>query len=150
LGAYQDVTNVLAFADNEQSKGSHIVDVDGNVLLDMCTTETLPLGHNNDAFIKDLVRNKNMDAFIINGSLDASSRVEDDFAVRAGDALEAVAPRGLPAVTLTGAASAVESAIFAAMGERGADARFSALGFEGSNHGNSLALAQFSHPGMSM
>lgn len=116
----------------------------------MCTTETLPLGHNNDAFIKDLIRNKNMDAFIINGSLDASSRVEDDFAVRAADALDEIAPKGLPAATFTGPNSAVESAIFDAMRVRGADSRFSVLGFEGSNHGNSLALAQFSHPGMSM
>lgn len=107
----------------------------------MCSTETLPLGHNNDAFIKDLVRSKQFDAFIINGNLDASSRVEDDFAIRAGDALDAVAPQGLPSVTFTGPNSAVESAIFAAMSERGADSRFSALGFEGSHHGNSLALA---------
>lgn len=36
------------------------------------------------------------------------------------------------------------------MRERGSDARFSALGFEGSHHGNSLALTQFAHPGMSL
>ena len=36
------------------------------------------------------------------------------------------------------------------MRERGSDARFSALGFEGSNHGNSLALTQFAHPSMSL
>ena len=36
------------------------------------------------------------------------------------------------------------------MRERGSDARFSALGFEGSHHGNSLALAQFAHPSMSL
>lgn len=36
------------------------------------------------------------------------------------------------------------------MSERGADSRFSALGFENSMHGNSLALAQFAHPGMSL
>jgi len=36
------------------------------------------------------------------------------------------------------------------MRERGSDARFTALGFEGSMHGNSLALTQFAHPGMSL
>ena len=58
LNSYQSASLVHTFVDNEQSKGSHVVDVDGNVLLDLCSTETLPLGHNNDAFMKDLVRNK--------------------------------------------------------------------------------------------
>lgn len=141
MGGYQDTSKVHTFAENEQSKGSHIIDVNGNVLLDMCTTETLPLGHNDDAFIGNLTSNKQFDAFVINGGLDASSRVDDDFAMRAGDALDSVAPQGLPSVTFSGPNNAVESAIFAAMGERGADSRFSALGFEGSHHGNSLALA---------
>ena len=43
-------------------------------------------------------------------------------------------------MTFTGANNAVEQAIFAAMRERGADASFTALGFEGSSHGASLAL----------
>ena len=58
LNSYQSASLVHTFVDNEQSKGSHVVDIDGNVLLDLCSTETLPLGHNNDAFMKDLVRNK--------------------------------------------------------------------------------------------
>ena len=137
------------FIDNEQSKGSYVVDVDGNVLLDLCSTETLPLGHNNDAFLKDLTSNKQFDTNVINGNLDAASRVDGDFADRVSDALDSVAPRDLPAVTLTGKGNAVEQAIFAAMRERGDD-RMSALGFEGSFHGNSLALTQFAHPGMSL
>jgi len=95
-------------------------------------------------------RNKSFDANIINGSLDASSHVDGDFADRAGDALDSVAPRGLSNVTFTGPNNAVEQAIFAAMRERGSDARLSALGFEGSHHGNSLVLTQFSHPKMSL
>jgi len=110
-------------------------------MLDLCSTETLPLGHNNDAFIKDILSNKHLDTFIINGNLDASQRADDAFVMKAGDALEAVAPQGLPAVNLTGPNNAVESAIFAAMRTRGGDSRLSALGFEGSHHGNSLALA---------
>ena len=136
--------------DNHQSKGSHVIDVNGNVLLDLCSTETLPLGHNNDAFMKDLIRNSQFDANVINSNLDASSHIDGDFADRASDALDSVAPNGLPNLTFTGPNNAVEQAIFAAMRERGSDERFSALGFEGSHHGNSLALAQFAHPGMSL
>ena len=148
--AYQEASKVHTFIDNEQSKGSFVVDVDGNVLLDLCSTETLPLGHNNEAFLKDLTRNSQFDANVINANLDAGSRVDGDFADRVSDALDSVAPRGLPAITLTGRNNAVEQAIFASMRERGSDARLSALGFEGSFHGNSLALTQFAHPGMSL
>lgn len=106
--AYQEASKVHTFIDNEQSKGSFVVDVDGNVLLDLCSTETLPLGHNNEAFLKDLTRNSTFDANVINGNLDASSRVDGDFADRISDALDSVAPRGLPAITLTGRNNAVE------------------------------------------
>lgn len=137
---YQEASKIHTFIDNKQSKGSHVVDMDGNVLLDLCSTETLPLGHNNDAFIKDLAKNSQFDANIINGSLDATDRVDGDFADRASDELDSIAPRGLPNVTFTGPNSAVEQAILQAMRERGADSRFTALGFEGSHHGNSLVL----------
>ena len=53
-------------------------------------------------------------------------------------------------MTLVSGASAVEEAIFAAMQERGADPSFSAMGFTGSHHGNSLVLTQFAHPKMSL
>lgn len=149
-GAYQDSSRVLTFIDNKQSKGSHVVDVDGNVLLDLCSTETLPLGHNNDAFMKDMVRGSKFDSNIINGSLDAVDRVDSDFADRASDALDSVAPRGLPNVTFTGSSNAVEQAIFQAMRERGSDPRFTALGFEDSYSGNSMVLTQLSQPQMSL
>ena len=61
-----------------------------------------------------------------------------------------LAPKGLSSVTLTGGSNAVEQAIFAAMQERGSDVRLSVMGFNGSNHGNSLALTQFAHPSMSL
>lgn len=108
VGGYQDTSKIHTFAENEQSKGSHIVDVDGNILLDMCSTETLPLGHNSDAFIKNLVSNKEFDAHIINGNLDASQRADDAFVTGAGDVLDSVAPQGLPAVTFAGSNNAVE------------------------------------------
>ena len=136
--------------DNFQSKGSFVTDVNGNVLLDLCSTETLPLGHNRDAFIKSVTSNKAFDVNIINAALDARDRAGSDFADNTSDVLDSLAPRGLPNVTFTGAGNAVEQAIFAAMRERGADARFTALGFEGCNHGTSLALVQFSAPSRSL
>ena len=147
--ARQEASMVHTFLDLEQSKGSHVMDVNGNVLLDLCGTESLPLGHNHDAFITNILKNSQFDVNVINGNLDAADRVDNDFADRAGDALDSIAPTGLPCVTFTGANNAVEQAIFAAMRERGSDARFSALGFEGSNPGNSLVLTQFAHPQMS-
>ena len=96
--------------------------------------------------MKDLLKNKQFDAGVINGNLDASDRVDGNWADSASDALDSVAPSGLPCMTFTGAGEGVEAAIFAAMRERGSDARLSALGFEGSNHG-SLALGQWSSLG---
>ena len=48
--AYTDATDIHSFVDFHQSKGSHVVDVNGNVLLDLCSTESRPLGHNHEAF----------------------------------------------------------------------------------------------------
>ena len=52
LDAYQDASKVHTFANSHQSKGNFVVDADGNILLDLCSTETLPLGHNADVFIQ--------------------------------------------------------------------------------------------------
>ena len=51
VNAYTNASNIHTFIDLHQSRGSHVVDVDGNVLLDLCSTENLPLGHNHDAFV---------------------------------------------------------------------------------------------------
>lgn len=89
---------------------------------------------------------KGMDGAVINGSSDAAERAGSDAADLMQSTFEPLAPSGLSAVTLTGNSNAVEAAIFAAMQERGADSRFSALGFTGSNHGTSLVLSQFTFP----
>ena len=150
VGANQNAELVHTLIDNFQSKGSFVTDVNGNVLLDLCSTETLPLGHNSEAFIGSVTSNKAFDVNVINAGLDARDRAGSDFADNASDVLDSLAPRGLPNVTFTGAGNAVEQAIFAAMRERGADSRFTALGFEGCNHGTSLALVQFSAPSRSL
>mgnify|MGYP000999920436 CR=1 FL=1 len=150
VGAYQQASKVHTFIDNHQSKGSFVVDVNGNVLLDLCSTETLPLGHNPDAFVKAVTSGARFDANIINASLDAMTHVDGDFADRASDVLDSLAPKGLPNVTFAGMNNAVEQAIFAAMRERGQDSHFTALGFEGSFRGTSMVLNQFSHPGKAL
>lgn len=52
VNAYQDATNIMAFSDSRGTKGNFVQDVDGNVLLDVCGTESLPLGHNHAALTK--------------------------------------------------------------------------------------------------
>ena len=86
----------------------------------------------------------------MNGALDQSERAEKDAGDLVQEVLLPLAPKGLSSVTLTGGSNAVEQAIFAAMQERGADARSSVMGFNGANHGNTLALTQFAHPSMSL
>ena len=51
VNAYQDASKILTMINMHQSKGSHVIDADGNVMLDLCSTENLPLGHNHEAFI---------------------------------------------------------------------------------------------------
>jgi len=49
VNAYQDASKILAFTDSRGTKGSCVLDIDKNVLLDLCGTESLPLGHNHSA-----------------------------------------------------------------------------------------------------
>jgi 4-aminobutyrate aminotransferase-like enzyme len=70
VNAYQDATNILAFS-TTQSKGNFVQDVDGNTLLDLCSTESMPLGHNSDALLKS-VSQKKWDQYVINSTVDAS------------------------------------------------------------------------------
>ena len=52
LDQYQETSPNVAFIDYFKSKGNFVRDTDGHVLLDMCGTETLPLGHNHAALAK--------------------------------------------------------------------------------------------------
>lgn len=51
VAAYQNSSNLHAFYDSRNSKGNYIGDVDGNTMLDLCSMENLPLGHNHSAFV---------------------------------------------------------------------------------------------------
>lgn len=101
IEAYQNASKVHTLADSFMSKGNFIQDADGNVLLDLCSTENLPLGHNSEAFIKHLKSNKHFDASIINSSLDAGFRPAHNFTQALFDSLQSVTPADLTKVTLT-------------------------------------------------
>jgi 4-aminobutyrate aminotransferase-like enzyme len=70
VNAYQDATNILAFSDSRGTKGNFVQDVDGNVLLDLCGTESLPLGHNHNALTKKFYT-KEWDHYVVNAALNA-------------------------------------------------------------------------------
>lgn len=108
MDAYQDASKVHTFADSHQTKGNFVVDADGNILLDLCSTETLPLGHNADVFIQKVSTQKQYDAALINSGLDHSERSGADVGDLVQEVLMPLAPTGLSHVTLTGGSSAVE------------------------------------------
>ena len=47
-----DASQILNFVDYQNSKGSVICDIDGNKMVDMVGTESIPLGYNHVAFYK--------------------------------------------------------------------------------------------------
>jgi 4-aminobutyrate aminotransferase-like enzyme len=52
MAAYQEASNTLAFFEIGGSKGNFVTDVDGNTLLDLCSMENQPLGHNHSELLK--------------------------------------------------------------------------------------------------
>jgi 4-aminobutyrate aminotransferase-like enzyme len=79
VNAYQEASKLLAFTDSRGSMGSYVQDVDKNVLLDLCGTENLPLGHNSSSLTK-LADTKAWDNYVINSNLDASEKASANFA----------------------------------------------------------------------
>lgn len=146
VNAYQEGSKLLAFS-TEQSKGNFAHDVDGNTLLDLCSTENQPLGHNADAFTA-LFDSWKYDNAINNAALDASHYSPAELAEKARAVLGPLAPARLQAITLVDGRNATEHAIMDALNKREGDLKV--LGFAGSNHGHGLALTQFAHPNMSL
>jgi 4-aminobutyrate aminotransferase-like enzyme len=97
-----------------------------------------------------LLNNPEIDFAIQNANIDAGERATGDITARVQKILGSVAPAGNKSITLTGGSNAAEQAIFEAIIERGANQRYSVLGFEGQCHGDSLVFAQFAHPSHSM
>jgi len=144
VNAYQDANNVLAFSEVKGTKGSFVQDVDGNILLDLCGTESQPLGHNHGALIKH-VNSKHWDQYVVNAALDASRTSSGDFSSQAAALFRALQPNPrLGGVRLTGSRSATELAVIDAFRNR--EGKSFALGFAGAYHGQGLAMSQFAHP----
>ena len=76
--AYTDATDIHSFVDYHQSKGSHVVDVNGNVLLDLCSTENRPLGHNHEAFTSVSITNFLSNLLPVENHQQQSSRLLTD------------------------------------------------------------------------
>jgi 4-aminobutyrate aminotransferase-like enzyme len=142
MAAYQDASNTLAFFEVGGSKGSFVTDVDGNTLLDMCSMENLPLGHNHPELLK-AIGDASWDASIMNSSVDTSQRVAGDLLDKAITSLTAT-HASMSTTTLTSESSAVEQAIFAAMATRGHGKRSSVVGF--TNTSTEDAIASFGWP----
>jgi len=117
VSAYTSTANLLALYDSRSSKGNFITDVSGHTMLDLCM-EGMPLGWNHNDFTK-VANHKSFDFLAMNPGLDCAQRMTSDFGEGASAALNAIKPDGMNSVTLVHGSSAVEQAIFAAMGTRG-------------------------------
>lgn len=113
---FQDPSNVMNFIDVDQSKGNYITDSDGNNMLDLVTTEYLPLGHNHHAFVSQ-IDNAEVDHHMINLGLDASILSSPESVKLVDEVMSRIAPYGMKHATLT-SGSAVEEAIQAAISKR--------------------------------
>lgn len=90
---FQDPTHVMNFIDVDQSKGNYITDSDGNHMLDLCTTEYLPLGHNHKAFL-DQIDSKEVDFHMINLGLNTSVITSSDSIQLHDSVMSRIAPAG--------------------------------------------------------
>ncbi|GFN78506.1 4-aminobutyrate aminotransferase, mitochondrial [Plakobranchus ocellatus] len=109
LSQYQNSDAVHFFVDYEQSQGNYVVDVDGNVLLDIFTQiASLPLGYNHPSLVKAVKKTENMINLINRPAL--GSYPSADFVERLEATLLSVAPPGLCHVQTMGCGTcAVES-----------------------------------------
>ncbi len=72
-----DASQILNFIDYQNSKESIICDIDGNRMIDMVGTETIPLGYNHVAFYKG--NTKNLDRYLINSNVSTAHFPATDF-----------------------------------------------------------------------
>mmetsp|Transcript_4556 Transcript_4556/g.6893 ORF Transcript_4556/g.6893 Transcript_4556/m.6893 type:complete len:268 (-) Transcript_4556:401-1204(-) len=145
LDVNQNASSVSNFIQLSKSKGSYVVDCDGNTMLDVSSTELNPLGYNHDSF-KKAFNSPDYDAAIINNGLPGGAVATDKYRkiVRSSISL---APVGFRGVVLSNHSNAVADAVRQAMLLRAQNGQtnFQALTFHGSCHGSPLAYMN-NHP----
>jgi len=101
LDDYQNTDAVHFFVDYEKSCKNYVVDVDGNVMLDLFTQiASLPLGYNHPRIVESLSDPRNLSTFINRPAL--ASYPPADFVERLVKTLLSVAPPGLRQVQTMG------------------------------------------------
>lgn len=107
-----------------------MVDVDGNVMLDVAGTELNPLGYNH-ALFRDMISGPGADHSIINGAA-ADQVASATFAALTRSTLGPLAPSNLQGIYLSNAQNASNEAVRHAVMERGGEG-FRTLTFSGAS-----------------
>ncbi|RUS90829.1 hypothetical protein EGW08_001448 [Elysia chlorotica] len=168
LDNIQNTDVVRFFVDYDRSAGNYIVDVDGNVMLDLMTQiASIPLGYNHPKIIKTLTDPANLSTFANRPSL--GMHPPSDFGINISKTLLSVAPPGMDQVTtMACGACSVENALKAAFmayrrRERGGKPpsqeeiqsslrntppgcpKLSALSFQNAFHGRTMGALALTH-----
>ena len=139
LDVSQTADNVANFIQMDKSKGSYVVDADGNHMLDVCGTELNPLGYNHHSF-RAAINNRAFDASIINNGVAGDAVASEGFRHLVTKSLS-ISPPGMRGVALSNHSNAVGDAIRQAFLVRAQDGPVSnhvALTFKGSLHESPL------------
>ena len=111
LDLIQNAGAIQMFVDYDKSVGNYLVDVDGNIFLDIYSQiSSIPLGYNHPAMIAAVKNPQNISAFINRPALGILPPL--DFNERLNAALLSIAPKGLSEVqTMACGSCSVENAL---------------------------------------